>query len=641
MNSINDENRLCRILRIIDQSNLTTAQSIADKLGVSTKTVKNEIKELNRLLNGYGLIDTKQGKYVLYIIDQENFDRVSRDIRRQDDFFNSQQNRMSYILCKLMNSEKPYLTEDLAEEMNIGRTTFIGDLKKLRIKVEENDLQIVGKTNKGLFLEGNEIDIRMCILEDMYASIYKDYKIDEDIIELIDRICRENSLGSGTIEYFMKFFTVMIDRLLNGYEIENLSDKHIELKSTKTFEFINKVLDEVEKRIHIKIPDNERIFMVLPIVSMRTPINSQGIKGIEVSDEAIKLVEEIINLIKRQMNITIMPGDFFDEFVYHMFFMINRVKFGIKIKNPILDDIKEKYPVSYKMAELSKCLIEVKFGNEVSRDEVGFMAMYFGIFISESSYNKNKIYKVAVICGSGVLTARVISSQLKKILSSEAAIDIYSSSEVNDSLLEKYDLICSTYKLTCNTATPIIYMKEIFDEHQFRKQIEQVRYIDKLDVPLVQGIDSILLSILDEDKFFVLDNNISYKDNISLMVDGLYEKGYVDDSFKERLELREEHSSMVFDKHIAIPHVINYKSDSIVMALGVFDDSLIIEEDRDVKLVFLLGIPEELDENEVLLIKIYNEIISIAKDENKVKEISRLKKYNDVVLYIIKENDIF
>ncbi|MEG2740612.1 BglG family transcription antiterminator [Clostridium sp.] len=641
MNNIYDENRLCRILKIIEQSNLTTAQSIADKLGVSTKTVKNEIKELNKLLNGYGLIESKQGKYMLYIIDRKNFEKTSIEIRKQEDFFNSQSNRMSYIFYKLMNSEIPYLTDDLAEEMNIGRSTFISDLKKLRSKVEIYNIQIVGKTNKGLFLQGQEIDIRMCILDDMYNAIYKDYKIDKDIIDLVSNICRENSLGSGTIDHFMKFFTVMIDRLLNGYKVKDLGQDYTDLKSTTTFNFINKVLDEVEKSIHINIPDNERIFMVLPIVSMRTPINSQAIKGIDVSDEAIDLVQEIINLIKIQMNITIMPGDFLDEFVYHMFFMINRVKFGIKIKNPLLDDIKEKYPVSYKMAELSKCLIEDKLGKDVSSDEVGFMAMYFGVFISESSYKKNDIYKVAVICGSGVLTARIISSQLKKILSPESMIDIYASSEVNETLLNGYDLICSTFKLSFDILKPIIYMKEIFDEQEFRKQIEQVKFSEKLDVPLLQGLDSILLNILDEDKFFTLDNNISYNHNINLMVDSLYNDGYVDEGFKERLKIREENSTMVFDKHIAIPHVINYKTDNIVLALGVFDDSLIVEENRDVKLVFLLGIPKELGENEILLIKIYNEIISIAKDENKVSEISKLKKYKDLVLYTIKGNDTF
>ena len=136
MNIINEENRLCKILRIIEQSNLTSSQSIADKLGVSTKTVKNEIKELNRVLKGYAVIDIKKGKYVLYIIDQQNFDVVRQSLGIQDDYFNSQQNRMSYILYKLMNSNEPYLIDDLAEEMNIGKTTFIGDLKKLRNNIQ-------------------------------------------------------------------------------------------------------------------------------------------------------------------------------------------------------------------------------------------------------------------------------------------------------------------------------------------------------------------------------------------------------------------------------------------------------------------------------------------------------------------------
>ena len=641
MNNINEENRLCKILEIIELSNLTTAQSIADKLGVSTKTVKNEIRELNRLLNSYALIELKQGRYVLYIIDQENFEKIRLGLSRQDNFFNSQNNRMAYIVNKLMRSETPYLTDDLAEEMNVGRTTFIGDLKKLRKNIEKYNLQIIGKTNKGLFLEGTEIDIRMCILDYFYIPIYKDYKIDTDIVEWISSLCRKNSLGNSLIDHFIKFFTVMIDRLLNGYEIKALDEDYIQLKSTTTFEFVNKILDEVEKRLHIKIPENERIFMVLPIISMRTPINSKGIKGIDVSDEAIELVNDIINLIKKQMNITIMPGDFLDEFVYHMFFMINRVKFGINIKNSILEDIEEKYPVSYKMAELSKYLVEDKLKKEVSKDEVGFMAMYFGVFIEESSYKKNKIYKVAVICGTGVLTARIISSQLKKILSTESQIDIYSSGEVNEEVLNRYDLVCSTYKLDFSIATPLIYMKEIFDEYEFRKQIEQTKYMEKLEVPLLQGLDSILLSILDEEKFFVLDPNISYNKNINYMVDSLYKNGYVDEGFKERLRLREENSTMVFDKYIAIPHVINYKSSNIVLALGVLEENLSVEKDRNVRLVFLLGIPEELGENEILLIKIYNEIISIAKDENKVKEISKLKKYRDLVFYKIKEEDIF
>ena len=637
---MNEENRLFKILKIIECSNLTSSKSIADKLGVSTKTVKNEIKELNRLLKGYGVIDVKQGKNVLYIIDQVNFDIIFKKLEKQDHFLNSQQNRMSYIFYKLMNSKLPYLTDDLAYEMKISKTTILNDLKKLRIEMESYNLKIVGKRNMGLFLEGNEIDIRMFFLQNMFNFFYKKFKIYEEVIKFIFDFCEKNEIEKNEIKNFIKFFTLMLDRLKNEHTIKFLDEAYLNLKPTKTFKFVDKLLNEIEKIINIKIPLNERLFMVIPLISMRTPINYNSIKENEVSDETIELVNKILSFIKNEMNITIVPGEFLEEFIYHMFFMINRVKFGIRIKNQILEDVKEKYLVAFKMAEISMGIIEDKLEKKVSKDEVGYIAMYFGVFMAESSYT-NKINKVMIICADGMLTARMMSIQLKKILPDVLCIDIYSNNEINDELLGEYDLICSTHKFNFNVNIPIIYVKEIFDENQFRREIEQIKYSKKLERPLLQGIDSILLNLLDEDKFFVLDNKVSYQNNIDFMIDELYKKDYVDKEFKDRIKKRENNSSMVFDNHIAIPHVVNYANDNILLALGVYENNLILDKDRSVKLVFLLGVPENIQEKEILLIKIYNEIISISTDKNKINEISKLKHYKDLVLYKIKEYSRF
>ena len=40
---------------------------------------------------------------------------------------------------KLMNTDCPYLTDELAYDMNIGRSTVNGDLKRLRKILEEQD----------------------------------------------------------------------------------------------------------------------------------------------------------------------------------------------------------------------------------------------------------------------------------------------------------------------------------------------------------------------------------------------------------------------------------------------------------------------------------------------------------------------
>lgn len=44
-----------------------------------------------------------------------------------DDFLNSYRNRIDYIFDKLMRSDGPVLTDELAYEMNLGRTTLVND----------------------------------------------------------------------------------------------------------------------------------------------------------------------------------------------------------------------------------------------------------------------------------------------------------------------------------------------------------------------------------------------------------------------------------------------------------------------------------------------------------------------------------
>ena len=420
-----------------------------------------------------------------------------------------------------------------------------------------------------------------------------------------------------------------------------LNETYEDLIYTKQIKIANDISDRLEELFGLTIPDNERVFMTLPIVGMRTPMDIDRVKNLEITDEVINLVLDIIELIKLEMDITITPGNLLDEFTYHISFMLNRLKYGIKIKNPVLDEIKEKYMVPYKLAEIAKMLIEDRTKKKVSKDELGFLAVYFSVFISENTYEQNKICSIAIICGTGKITARLIAAQLRKIVDIDTKLDMFSDSQVNKEILDKYDLVLSTIKFECDTITPIIHLKEIFDENQLKNKIESVRYTEKLDIPMLQGMESLVLSLLDEEKFFVLDRNKSYTKNVDFMIDSLYEAGCVDEGFKERIHIRESKSTMVFDENIALPHAINYETDKIVFAIGVFSDEDKKKKSDDLKVVFLLAIPDSDEKDDSVLVKIYDEIIAIAKDKEIVENISKVKDYKELLLYFIKQDKIF
>ncbi|MDY4574354.1 MAG: PRD domain-containing protein [Intestinibacter sp.] len=637
----NNDNRICKILQILEHKRSASLDYLEKKLDVSTKSIKNDIKELNEIFDGNALIQLKLGKYKLYVIEQDEFEKIKENLYLHDDFFNSPKKRMAYVIKKLMNSEKPVLTEDLAYEMSIGRTTLVGDLKKARELLSKYNIKIVGKTNTGLVLQGEEIDIRIFVIENLYEEIYKDHDLDYDVQETLNKIFTEMNLDSSTKSQIKKFLTVLIDRLVNGHPISMLNETYEDLIYTKQIKIANDISDRLEELFGLTIPDNERVFMTLPIVGMRTPMDIDRVKNLEITDEVINLVLDIIELIRLEMDIAITPGNLLDEFTYHISFMLNRLKYGIKIKNPVLDEIKEKYMVPYKLAEITKMLIEDRTKKKVSKDELGFLAVYFSVFISENTYEQNKICSIAIICGTGKITARLIAAQLRKIVDIDTKLDMFSDSQVNKEILDEYDLVLSTIKFECDTSTPIIHLKEIFDENQLKNKIESVRYTEKLDIPMLQGMESLVLSLLDEEKFFILDRNKSYTENVDFMIDNLYEAGYVDEGFKERIHIRESKSTMVFDQNIALPHAINYETEKIVFAIGVFSDEEKNKKSDDLKVVFLLAIPDSDEKDDAILVKIYDEIIAIAKDKEIIKNISKVKNYKELLLYFIKQDNIF
>jgi lichenan operon transcriptional antiterminator len=511
----------------------------------------------------------------------------------------------------------------------------------MRDILADYNLNIIGKTNNGLILKGAELNIRFFVLENIYEMIYEQNVLDEDIVNLVKSITDKYQFDTTTFDSFLQSLTVSLDRLLNGHTINTLRNEYGEVLRSWEFTLVNTISDEIENKLNISIPIKERLFLTLPIIGMRTPNNIEVIsQHVQITEEVSNLVNEIIERIKAEMGFNIKLDDILEDFIYHISFLVNRLKYGVNINNPILDEIKEKYKVAYKMAELAKGVIEKSIDIDMTEDEVGFIAAYFGVFISDKQIEKNQTYKVAVICGTGRVTARLVASQLKGIFDENTVIDLYSDSAVTGEILDKYNLVLSTVQTKFNTTATVMYLEKVFDEEVLRKRIKSVKYIDKLDMPSLQGMDSILLNILDEDTFFILDNELSYKENIDYMIEMLYSRGYVDGGFKQRIREREEKSTMAFNESIAFPHTINYENDQIVISLGIFPEGNKLGENSRTKVVFLVGLPEKTS-NDIILVKLYDEIIAIANDRNTVDTISKVSNYKELILYFTKQNNIF
>ena len=620
MKNVFGDNRLAGILQFFCRTPSAPVSALADRFEVSERTVRNDLKQLNAELEGCAVIESVQGRYSLRIYDSAQFQSVRERILETDEFLNSPQNRMDYTFGRLMRSVKPLLTDELAYEMNVGRTTLVSDLKKLRAGLEPYQLSILGKTSKGLVLQGRESDIRHYILENSYESLYRQYPLDVEVIDAVEDALRP--FEKTVQRNFRQFLTVMLDRFLTGHYIGQLSSQFYNLTARPEFEVVDRLAERIAGFLRVDFPVEEKLFILLPIIGMRTPADVKDMQSIELDAAVRPLMEKVFRQIRLEMDIKLDSAAFSEEFLYHLMFMVNRLRFHVRLKNPMLDELRGKYPLAWQMAGVAAGVVRDSCGLEVTEEERGYLASYFGVFLEENELRAARPYRVAVVCGTGRVTARLVAAQLKKVLDSSAEITTFADEMATADRLDEYDLVFTTVDLPCACRRPLIRIHEIFSEQELRHKIDKARYWDQVDVPIMDNNWFVMVGLLDESRFFVFDGQEDYESAVARMVQSLTGAGQIDPGFLERLRARERKGTMVFDHAVAIPHSIQYAGDRLVLAVGVFPKP-IEHKDHELRVIFLIGLPERLSSDDSLLIRVYDEIICITQDSALLDKITQ------------------
>lgn len=634
MSDLSMDDRVVQIIELTREKTYCSLDYLAETIGVSTRTIRNYIKQLNSDLKGIAALENEKGKgYRLDIEDGKLFEDLIGKINSEKNLQDSPQRRIAFIIDRLINSDEMNTLDELAFEMNIGRTTLVNELKKAAVALETYNLSIRGKQSSGMYLSGNELDLRFFILDHVYDYLYSGYPLDEDIKEEVLRVAHQHDLECSTQNRLMQSIIVMLDRLLKNHPIKKMNEKHNKLLDTKDYQIALEIIAAIESQLPITIPKQEILFITIPIAGRRTPTNNRTMADITITEDIKNLLDLIMEQVGFDRDIVLEHESFFKDLQYHLTFMLNRLMFNIHIKNPLLADVKEKYPVAYKMAEIAGQVIENEYDLTVSEEELGYIAFYFGVFITQNDLKSKRFQQVAVICGTGRGTAKLVASQLERVLNQSTKIDLFSETEVTKELLTNYDIAFSTVKLAFEVDTPLIMINEIFDENSVSRQIEKVTYLQKFKLKDVGKNNSIVKLLTNEEKYFILDSKKSYQENVNGMIEDLTKRGCLDNGFKVRILEREAKGSMVFDQYIALPHTINYASNKIELALGVFPEKALVEG-KEIKLVFLLGIPKQTDNDASLLVKIYDEIIKIAADKQVVAQLAGASSYEELSKYL-------
>ena len=573
---------------------------LSERLGISTRTLRDLMKDVRSEVEEHGATITYRNNlgYRMEICDSEMFLTYFRKISRKIqtvrfDFPVTQEERAEYLIRRFLLAPEPLKTDDLSEELGISRSTFAQDLKLVKERLGRYDLKIEAAFRKGLFIEGSEQHIQSCVADYYF---YNDYAESPSFIEQsIGRFCQKyektvsdcvfsvlneqnyhmTDLG---IHNLIIHIVITLFRTQNGMETASPDGFTIDVdKYSSELAMAGQMQDRIAKRTGMKIQNEDLVYLAVHMIGSRMFTEKEEHL---ISLDTLNLVNDLFRNLEEEYHISFFNDlELFSLLCMHMEPMIQRVRNGIPLRNPLLQTIKSENPNGYDLAVWSCHFLSQRLHAEIDENEIGYLALHFGIALQRMHEQGKK--KVLAVCASGAGTSRMLKYNLEKIFQGKVErIDTAGAAQLDRMNLEEYDLIVTTVPFERKTSVRVIQVNYYLSagDHALLKNV----FCKENDSPEI-------LSAFDERTFFEDCTCRDPKELISRMTDSLKEVTDVPDSFLARTLQREKITSTYIGNRVAVPHPVTVLLDENHIAAAHMKQPLMWFDGNRVEWVFLIG----------------------------------------------------
>lgn len=590
---------------------------LAFNLNISIRTLANYLIQLQDYFQGAITISRLHGKVDLHVINEDDFNMLYKALSQEIKEENEQENKLIYEIYQYLLSKKVHKIDDIADAFFVSKSAANKLLNRLKELLAPYNIDVKGIPNVGIKIQGSEFQIRKSLLEVFTEYIKED--IDTLSKNILKDISRKYSLEETTERRLFDAFSVSEQRLQYGNKISGKINQDDELYNAKFFEAFQGIKDKWIEAYSIVYPDDEVLLMVLQLIGRRATLLS-FLNESNYHTLLEDIIDKTIEDIEYYFSIKIDPEIFSFDIKQHLTYMINRLIFNINIENTLIDDIQQRYPFAYELSKVLAWNIEEKFDVDVPINELGFLSIYFSVYLAEIERRIREVGSIAVITDQGLSITKLLVSNLRNIFGEHVCIDVFTGDELDESTLENYKLKVSNVNLN-KMFNEIIYIGDILDTQQLKAKIERFLIYKDVKNRKFYSDSEIVNHTSNKDFMLLTEGNHSYQDLVVRMVDELIAEGKVEVSFKESILNREAQRSTVYQR-LGFPHA-DYDGDETYLKIGLIHDADV----EDLKMIILLAIPNNV-QNDAAIIRLYEEILAVSSNEY------LLNKMNDVDNYV-------
>ncbi|MDU1027171.1 MAG: HTH domain-containing protein, partial [Leclercia adecarboxylata] len=150
--------RLAQLFDLLQNETLPQDE-LAQRLSVSTRTVRADITALNALLAGHGaqFILSRGNGYQLKIDDAQRYQQLQASHPRALRIPRTGPERVHYLVVRFLTSAFSLKLEDLADEWFVSRATLQSDMAEVREWFHRYNLTLETRPRHGMKLFGSEM----------------------------------------------------------------------------------------------------------------------------------------------------------------------------------------------------------------------------------------------------------------------------------------------------------------------------------------------------------------------------------------------------------------------------------------------------------------------------------------------------
>lgn len=637
---------------IKNKERFVTSKELAEYLSCSDRTVRNALKliEKTMIIQGVQLI-SKQGQgYQIFFENQGAYQEFRQTYELEEDYTKTAvskgDDRLVFILNKLLFEQVPVLFDDLADELYVSRSTLSHDFKKIRVMLSEYNLSIESRANKGVYVSGEERDKRRFIINyflknQFFKAIHCYVKFNffdqtvplEEFARIVLDECQEANLklSDFVLQNLVVHIALSMIRLKSGFELKNIdcqmTDDAIERKVAQ------RILSKVSQVTNQEFPVQEIDYITLHLLakSQQCQKNQKNI-----SEEVLKK-----SLFKIFQNLGLddiynFSSDFqlIEGLITHLMTLQVRLENRITLNNPLVDEIKQDYSDIFFMTREILANMDMFIEWSISDDEIAYVSLHF-LAAMERSKESTK-FNILAICATGFGAAQMLRNRLETEFGNRVeVVDVIGYYELNQEKLRGIDFIVSAVDLSNLYFQIPVFKVSVFlksDEMEMiRKAMNQMQVSSHVRSSKISKFENNNFRQYFSKENFLISTKSDKENLLEKMIQGLSvgESNEFEQSLLHGIKQREELSSVVFSEKIAVPHPIQPFGTEGKVSVAICKDSLFWDnQSSHVQLVFLLS--PSIYGNEGLA-TVTKKIVSLTENDELQNQLISCNNFEDFI----------